>query len=178
WIGEQMLRLRIMSFRLYVDREPDLLKASLVRADEIAGDLAKAVNDYERLVVGEDERRQFNLVRQAMQDYVNIHKSLVAASARNEVEQMKTLLGGDYNRLSIELGKQLNRLVELNGQRAREQARQAEEQYRLADLGVPVVMAVAPLLTVPPANLLTRSIGAPLSPAVRLAEAGPQRDPA
>src|SRR5690606_16103283 len=74
WIGEQMLRLRIMSFRLYVDREPDLLKASLVRADEIAGDLAKAVNDYERLVVGEAEREQFRLVRQAMQDYVNIHK--------------------------------------------------------------------------------------------------------
>src|SRR5690606_30909118 len=136
WIGEQMLRLRIMSFRLYVDREPDLLKASLVRADEIAGDLAKAVNDYERLVVGEDERRQFNLVRQAMQDYVNIHKSMVAASARNDLEQMKTLLGGDYNRLSIELGKQLNRLIEVKGQIAGDFARQAEDEYRLADVGV------------------------------------------
>jgi methyl-accepting chemotaxis protein len=170
WIGEQMLRLRIMSFRLYVDREPDLLKASLVRADEIAGDLAKAVNDYERLVVGEDERRQFNLVRQAMQDYVNIHKSMVAASARNDLEQMKTLLGGDYNRLSIELGKQLNRLIEVKGQIAGDFARQAEDEYRLADVGVLVFMALAALLTIVLATLLTRSIVAPLSEAVRMTE--------
>src|SRR5690606_40024462 len=116
WIGEQMLRLRIMSFRLYVDREPDKLKASLIRADEIANDLAKAVNDYEKLVVSEAEREQFRLVRQAMQDYVNIHRSLVDASARGELEPMRALLGGDYNRLSIELGKQLNRLIEIKGQ--------------------------------------------------------------
>src|SRR5690606_5228916 len=135
--------------------------------DEIAGDLAKAVNDYERLVVGEDERRQFNLVRQAMQDYVNIHKSMVAASARNDLEQMKTLLGGDYNRLSIELGKQLNRLIEVKGQIAGDFARQAEDEYRLADVGVLVFMALAALLTIVLATLLTRSIVAPLSEAVR-----------
>lgn len=148
WIGEQMLRLRIMSFRLYVDREPAQLKASLVRADEIAGDLAKAVNDYEALVVSDAEREQFRLVRQAMQDYVNIHKSMVAASARNDLEQMKTLLGGDYNRLSIELGKQLNRLIEVKGQIAGDFARQAEDEYRLADVGVLVFMALAALLTI------------------------------
>ncbi len=112
-----------MSFRLYVDREPDKLKASLIRADEIANDLAKAVNDYEKLVVSEAEREQFRLVRQAMQDYVNIHKSLVDASARGELEPMRALLGGDYNRLSIELGKQLNRLIEIKGQIAGDFAR-------------------------------------------------------
>ena len=170
WIGEQMLRLRIMSFRLYVDREPAQLKASLVRADEIAGDLAKAVNDYEALVVSDAEREQFRLVRQAMQDYVNIHKSMVAASARNDLEQMKTLLGGDYNRLSIELGKQLNRLIEVKGQIAGDFARQAEDEYRLADVGVLVFMALAALLTIVLATLLTRSIVAPLSQAVRMAE--------
>lgn len=135
-----MLRLRIMSFRLYVDREPDKLKASLIRADEIANDLAKAVNDYEKLVVSEAEREQFRLVRQAMQDYVNIHKSLVDASARGELEPMRALLGGDYNRLSIELGKQLNRLIEIKGQIAGDFAQKAHEQYELADIGVLVFM--------------------------------------
>ena len=170
WISEQMLRLRIMSFRLYVDREDSKLKASLIRADEIAADLGKAVNDYERLVVSEAERNQFRLVRQAMQDYVNIHKSLVAASARNDVEQMQTLLGGDYNRLSIELGKQLNRLIEIKGQIATDFDQQAEDQYQLADIGVLIFMALAALLTIVLATVLTRSIVAPLSEAVRMAE--------
>ena len=170
WISEQMLRLRIMSFRLYVDREDDKLKASLARADEIANDLAKAVNDYETLIVSEAERSQFRLVRQAMQDYVNIHRSLVAASARGQVDEMKTLLGGDYNRLSIELGKQLNRLIEIKGQIATDFARQAEEQYELADVGVLVFMGLAALLTIVLASVLTRSIVAPLSEAVRMAE--------
>ena len=170
WIGEQMLRLRIMSFRLYVDREPDKLKASLIRADEIANDLAKAVNDYEKLVVSEAEREQFRLVRQAMQDYVNIHKSLVDASARGELEPMRALLGGDYNRLSIELGKQLNRLIEIKGQIAGDFAQKAHEQYELADIGVLVFMALAALLTIVLASVLTRSIVAPLSEAVRMAE--------
>ncbi|KHL70945.1 putative methyl-accepting chemotaxis protein [Pseudomonas flexibilis] len=170
WIGEQMLRLRIMSFRLYVDREPDKLKASLIRADEIANDLAKAVNDYEKLVVSEAEREQFRLVRQAMQDYVNIHRSLVDASARGELEPMRALLGGDYNRLSIELGKQLNRLIEIKGQIAGDFAQKAHEQYELADIGVLVFMALAALLTIVLASVLTRSIVAPLSEAVRMAE--------
>src|SRR5690606_10554419 len=170
WVGEQMLRLGIMSFRLYVDREPAQLKASYTRADELAGYLAKAVHDYEALVVSDAEREQFGLVRQATLDYVNIHKSMVAAAARNDLEQMKTLLGGDYNRLSIELGKQLNRLIEVKGQIAGDFARQAEEEYRLADIGVLVFMVVAALLTVLLATLLTRSIVAPLSQAVRMAE--------
>src|SRR5690606_28659960 len=49
-------------------------------------------------------------------------------------------------------------------------AQQAHDQYELADIGVLVFMGLAALLTIVLASVLTRSIVAPLSEAVRMAE--------
>src|SRR5690606_9913218 len=169
-VSEKMLRLRIMSFRLLVDREEDKLKASLARADELVGELSAEIGGYERLISNDAERVQFSELKRAMNDYVGIHQRLVQFSHQNDLQQMHALLGGDYNRLSIALGAQLNKLVKMNSEAAADFTELSRAEYQRAEIGVMIFLIIAALLTVGLALIFTRSIVAPLGEAVRVAE--------
>jgi len=175
-ISEAMLRLRIISFRILVDREDEQLRSTIARGDELVTELDTLVKAYSKLIVTDAERSQFNLFEQALQDYIGIHKRLVEVSGTGDVESVRSLLGGEYTELSIKLGAQLKTLVKINNSDAQAFAALSQSQYEHSNIGVFASMGVAVALTILLAYLFTRSIVAPLSEAVKAAEAVAQGD--
>ncbi|WP_028241365.1 methyl-accepting chemotaxis protein [Stutzerimonas azotifigens] len=170
-ISDRMLRLRIISFRILVDREEAQLRSTIARGDELVQELSTAVDGYSKVIASDAERNQFNQFKQALSAYVGIHKRLVELSNAGDIEGVRTLLGGDYNKLSIQLGAQLAELVKINNAAAEVVATQSQAQYDRANLGVMISIVLAVGLTVVLAMLFTRSIVAPLGEAVEAAEA-------
>jgi methyl-accepting chemotaxis protein len=170
-ISDKMLRLRIISFRILVDREDSQLRSSISRGDELIGELGKEMDRYATLISSEGEKVQFAAFRQVLADYVRIHKQLVEKSGNGDIEGVRTLLGGDYTQYSVKLGAQLNELIKLNTSAAQSVATLSQDQYEHANTGVMLSMALAVALTIALATLLTRSIVAPLREAVSAAEA-------
>src|SRR5690606_12340164 len=117
-ISDKMLRLRIISFRILVDREESQLRGSISRGDELIGELGKALDSYSRLINSDEEKAQFVLFQQVLADYVRIHKQLVEKSGTGDLDGVRALLGGDYTKYSVKLGAQLNELIKLNTQAA------------------------------------------------------------
>lgn len=170
-ISDKMLRLRIISFRILVDREESQLRGSISRGDELIGELDKALEDYARLISSDSEKARFRMFKQVLADYVRIHRQLVEKSGQGDIEGMRTLLGGEYTEHSVKLGAQLNELIKLNGTAAESIATLSQSQYERSNIGVLLSMALAVALTIVLATLLTRSIVAPLREAVQAAEA-------
>ena len=169
-VSDKMLRLRIISFRILVDRDEAQLRSTVARGDELIDQLGDELRVYEKLISSEAEQQQYANFKRTLADYVAIHKRLVQLSRQNDLDTIRTFLGGEYTRLSIELGAQLNKLVKINGEAAQAFTALAEQEYRRAEIGVNIFLLVAALLTVALALLLTRSIVAPLGEAVRVAE--------
>ena len=169
-VSEKMLRLRIISFRILADREEAQLRSTLSRGDELVGELVDEMSRYEKLIASEVERTQFAHFQRALSDYVGIHQRLVQLSHQNDLEQVRSLLGGDYTRLSIELGAQLNKLVTMNSEAAANFTELSRAEYERAEIGVMIFLIVAALLTVGLALMFTRSIVVPLGEAVQVAE--------
>nr|WP_046489731.1 methyl-accepting chemotaxis protein [Pseudomonas veronii] len=170
-ISDRMLRLRIISFRILVDREESQLRGSISRGDELIGELGKALDGYAALINSDAEKAQFALFKEVLADYVRIHKQLVEKSATGDIEAVRALLGGDYTKYSVKLGAQLNELIKLNTSAAQSFATLSQSQYERSNIGVMLSMALAVALTILLATLFTRSIVAPLREAVQAAEA-------
>ena len=170
-ISDKMLRLRIISFRILVDREEGQLRGSINRGDELIGELGKGLDGYAKLISTDTEKAQFALFKQVLADYVRIHKQLVEKSNTGDIEGVRSLLGGAYTDYSVKLGAQLNELIKLNTASAQSFAALSQSQYERSNIGVMISMALAVALTVLLATLFTRSIVSPLRQAVSAAEA-------
>ncbi|MDH1261974.1 methyl-accepting chemotaxis protein [Pseudomonas sp. GD03944] len=169
-INEKMLRLRIVSFRLLVDREPEAVRVTVARADELARELATANDRYKELLNSDDERRQYDIYNGLLRDYLIVNKQAATLSSENRLDELRTLLGGDYKRQSDALGEQFNKLLGINRTLADASAANADTVYNSSITGVIVFIAVAASLTVLFAILLTRSIVAPLRETVAVAQ--------
>jgi methyl-accepting chemotaxis protein len=170
-ISDKMLRLRIISFRILVDREDTQLRSSISRGNELIGELDSALNDYAKLINSDVEKTQYAAFKQVLADYVRIHMRLVEKSNSGDIEAVRSLLGGEYTQFSVKLGGQLNELIKLNTAAAKTFAAQSQEQYERSDIGVMLSMGLAVAMTILLATLFTRSIVAPLREAVAAAEA-------
>ncbi|MCU9948484.1 methyl-accepting chemotaxis protein [Pseudomonas sp. PDM13] len=169
-INEKMLRLRIVSFRILVDREPELLRATNQRQAELTGQLHKAQDDYEKLVDDGEELAQYNRFKSVLEGYYRVNDQLVRLSDAGKLDELRALLGGEYKKYSDELGVQLEALMKINQRIAADTALQSTAQYDNAVLVVTAVMVLAALLTGVLALILTRSIVTPLDEAMKVAE--------
>jgi len=169
-INEKVLRMRIVSFRLLVDREPADLAESVRRSKELAVQLNDSKVRYEALIDDASERSQFGQFDTALARYFDINEALLNLSEQERIGEMQQLLGTDYKALSDQLGVQLGKLIAINKAGAAELGKQAASDYELA-IGVVIgVILSAAVLTAVLAFLLTRSIVNPLRLAVSVAE--------
>jgi methyl-accepting chemotaxis protein len=169
-INEAMLRLRITAYRLLVDREEDKVRATVVRIEELKGQLKNAMASYEKLVDDDVERAQFQSFKRLVGEYEAVNRDLLQLSNANKPVEMLALLGGNYKKASDELGLQMKALTKINQDGAVDSAQQAEQAYAQAITGVVAFIVVAALLTGLMALLFTRSITLPLTRAVRVAQ--------
>ncbi len=169
-INEKMLRMRIVSFRLFVDREAADLAESARRSEELAEQLRKARTTYEALIDNDIERAQYERFDAALERYFDINEKLLALSDEGRISDIQQLLGTTYKALSDQLGEQVTKLVEINKTGAAESGKKATSDYELSISVVLGVMLAAAALTALLAFALTRSIVRPLRLAVSVAE--------
>ncbi|WP_414718315.1 methyl-accepting chemotaxis protein [Stutzerimonas nosocomialis] len=167
---EKMLRMRIQSFRMLVEREPADVAASLRRSNELAQQLLEIERGYESLIADDTERAQYRVFDKALNDYLKVNQQLLTLSEQGRIGEIQALLASSYEALSDQLGVELDKLVEINKTGAVDAGKKAADAYEFSIAVVVGMLLAAAMLTVVLAYLLTRSIVQPLRLAVSVAE--------
>ncbi|MGA4446170.1 methyl-accepting chemotaxis protein [Ectopseudomonas chengduensis] len=169
-VSQDILRLRAVTLRLMLNRDPDELQRNLRLADELRTELSAADSSYQKLISGSEERSLYEVFRRAEAAYLQEQGKIVAFIRQGNFDDAIAVTRGTLNQHADDMARALTDLSELNRKGAIEAARKAGQVFDSARTWVVVMMALAALATVGLALLLTRSIVAPLTEAVRLAE--------
>lgn len=169
-VNEYVLRLRIFSLRMLVNREPEMLQESDQRIAEIITQLQAAKSAYSALPAEADERAIYQQFDGTLTQYIGLLNQAAQLSRDNKVEETRALINTSMRQTSDLMTKQLKDLVDINRAGAVAGSKVAGQQYDGATIAIIAVAVIASLMTVLLAWLLTRSIVAPLSRAVNAAQ--------
>ncbi|RON24338.1 methyl-accepting chemotaxis protein [Pseudomonas brassicacearum] len=169
-LTENVLRLRILSFRVLTNREPAALQEAQTRIGVLMDKVRNAQNSYAALPAQPDEAVLYKTFTATLDSYMQAQNQMMDLSRQNQTEEMRTLINTRIKDGTDLMGEQLNKLVALNNGYAKAASAEAGEHYNSAVTGIVVVAVIAALLTVLLAWLLTRSIVTPLNRAVQAAE--------
>ncbi|MEO6680334.1 MAG: methyl-accepting chemotaxis protein [Pseudomonas sp.] len=169
-VTENILRMRILSFRILVNREPASLQEAESRIGVLTDKVRKAQAAYAALPQVPDEATLYKVFSTTLDNYMQAQREMMDLSRQNKVDEMRSLINTRIKDGTDLMGEQLNRLVAYNTDGAKAAGIIAEDNYNAAVNGIIVVSVVAALMTVLLAWLLTRSIVTPLNRAVQAAE--------
>jgi len=167
---ENVLRLRILSFRVLINREPAALQEAQTRIGVLMDKLRSAQASYANLPAQPEEAALYKTFTATLDSYMQAQNEMMDLSRQNQLDEMRTLINTRIKDGTDQMGEQLNKLVALNNNYAKAASAEAGEHYSSAITGIVVVAVIAALLTVLLAWLLTRSIVTPLNRAVQAAE--------
>jgi methyl-accepting chemotaxis protein len=169
-MGLTVMRLRAITLRMLLNREPEVLRASEGRSEELRAALAKANSEYEALLSDDQERALYERYQQAERLYLAGQANVVELSKQDRLEDARTVINGDYGKHADQLAAVLNEINTYNRKLASQSAEQSAEMFSAARIWVIAAMIAAALATIVLAMLLTRSIVQPLSEALHMAE--------
>ncbi|OEC36320.1 methyl-accepting chemotaxis protein [Pseudomonas cuatrocienegasensis] len=169
-MGLTVMRLRAITLRLLLNREPEVVSVSENRSQELRTALAKANSDYEALLSSDEDREQYGRYQQLERQYLAGQANIVELSKQNRLDEARAVINGDYAKHADQLAAVLNEINTYNRELASQSAEQSAEIFSTARLWVIVAMVAAAIATVLLAMLLTRSIVSPLSEALHVAE--------
>ncbi|WP_040263405.1 methyl-accepting chemotaxis protein [Pseudomonas massiliensis] len=167
---ENVLRLRITSFRVLVNREPAALAETQTRIATLVDKVAQARAQYGALPKGEQEGKLFHAFEATLDSYLAAQKSMLELSRGDRLEEMRTLINTRIKAGTDQMGDQLRELVAVNKAEAVNASAAAGDRYRQGVWTVIGVALAACVLTVVLALWLTRSIVSPLNHAIRVAD--------
>ena len=169
-VTENVLRLRILSFRILVNRDPAGLQEAQTRIGVLVDKVRTAQASYAALPAGSEERALYQTFATTLDNYLQAQNQMIDLSRQDKVDEMRTLINTKIKDGTDKMGEQLNQLIAINSADAKTASSQAGDQYSGAITGIIVVAVIAALLTVVLAWLLTRSIVTPLNRAVAAAQ--------
>ncbi|WP_460138077.1 methyl-accepting chemotaxis protein [Pseudomonas sp. S2_A10] len=169
-VTENVLRMRILSFRVLVNREPASLQEAETRIAVLIDKVRKAQASYAALPAGPEERAVFQTFSTTLDNYLQAQNQMIELSRKGDLEAMRALINTRIKEGTDQMGEQLNKLIGMNTAGARAAAIKAGENYDSAITGIIIVAVIAALATVLLAWLLTRSIVTPLNRAVLAAQ--------
>ncbi|QHF42668.1 methyl-accepting chemotaxis protein [Pseudomonas sp. S35] len=164
------LRLRVLSYRLLTNREPDVQQKTLEAFELRNQQIRTAQGVYEKLIESSEERSTYNEYVRLLGQYHQIEERMKSLSRANQVDELRTLLNTELLSNSELVNAVLTRLLDINNKMALATNQEAEDQYNAAFNLVVGLLVAATLLTVLFAWLLTRSITLPISQALEAAE--------
>ncbi|QOU05815.1 methyl-accepting chemotaxis protein [Pseudomonas fluorescens] len=164
------LRLRVLSYRLLTNREPDVQQKTLEAFDLRNQQIRTAQGVYEKLIDSSEERSTYDEYVRLLSQYHQIEERMKSLSRANQMEELRSLLNTELLSNSEQVNAVLTRLLEINNKMALATNQQAEDQYNLAFDLVVGLLVIATALTLLFAWLLTRSITVPISQALDAAE--------
>jgi methyl-accepting chemotaxis protein len=169
-VSQDILRLRAVTLRLMLNREPDELKRNLQLTDDLRSQLSTADSTYEKLISSPEERALYEGFRRSEAGYLQEQGKIVAFVRQGNFDDAIAVTRGTLNKHADEMTRALRDLANLNRKGATDAASDAGEVFASARVWVISMIVFAALATVVLAMLLTRSIVAPLAEAVRVAE--------
>src|ERR1700756_4047264 len=164
------LRLRVLSYRLLTNREPDVQQKTLEAFDVRNQQIRTAQAVYEKLIDSSEERAAYDEYVRLLGQYHQIEERMKSLSRANQVDELRTLLNTELLNNSEQVNAVLNRLLDINNKRATAPNQQAADQYDMAFELVVILLILATALTMLFAWLLTRSITLPIAQALDAAE--------
>ncbi len=168
-VMENVLRMRILSFRILVNRDPASLKEAETRINVLVEKLHKANNSYAALPATPEETELYKAFSATLEKYLQAQQEMLELSRQDKADQLRSLINTRIKEGTDLMGEQLNKLIAINVAGASEASAKAGENYSSAITGIIVVSIIAALATVLLALLLTRSIVAPLNRALEAA---------
>ncbi|VVM85656.1 hypothetical protein PS623_02502 [Pseudomonas fluorescens] len=164
------LRLRTLSYRLLVNRDPATQQDTLRLLDERNAQIDKARSRYQTFIVAAEEQAAFDQYGQLLTQYRQLETRMRNLSQANRIEELADLLNRDLLTNSEQINKVMNTLLEMNTEQARNANATAANQYSTAFTLVIGLLIAATVLTLICALLLTRSIVKPIEEALQAAE--------
>ncbi|QYM98917.1 methyl-accepting chemotaxis protein [Pseudomonas protegens] len=169
-LTENVLRLRILSFRVLVNREPAGLAEAQTRIGVLVDNARKAQASYAALPAGPQEAALYKTFATTLDNYLQAQNEMLELSRQNKLDEMRSLINSRIKEGTDQMGEQLNQLIAINAADARSASKAAGEHYSSAIAGIVAVAVLAALLTIVLALLLTRSIVTPLNKALNAAQ--------
>ncbi|XJP67157.1 methyl-accepting chemotaxis protein [Pseudomonas sp. A1230] len=169
-MSQDMLRLRALTMRLLLNRDPQALQQNVAKLDELRAVLSEAQQRYDVLIVLPEERQLFDRFKVAEQQYLELQAQVLQLSAQNRVEEAARILNGEMSPLADEIAVVLRQLVELNKHNANLATEGARLVFTQSRVWVGVMIGVTALITIGLALLLTRSIVLPLAQSLGVAQ--------
>ncbi|MBK5354716.1 methyl-accepting chemotaxis protein [Pseudomonas sp. TH41] len=167
---ENVLRMRILSFRVLVNREPAALQDAQTRIGVLVDNFRNAQASYAALPAQPEEAALYKTFTATLDGYMQAQNQMLELSRQNKLDEMRTVINTRIKDGTDQMGEQLNKLVALNTGYAKTASAVAGEHYSIAMTGIIAIAVVAALMTVLLAWLLTRSIVTPLNRALQAAE--------
>ncbi|POA43835.1 methyl-accepting chemotaxis protein [Pseudomonas sp. MPR-ANC1] len=169
-MSQDMLRLRALTMRLLLNRDPQALAQNVAKLNELRGVLSEAQQRYDVLIVLPEERKLFDRFKVAEHKYLEFQAQVMQLSAQDRVEEAAAILNGEMSPLADDMAVTLRELVELNKHNANLATEAARLVFINSRVWVGVMIAVTALITIGLALLLTRSIVLPLAQSLGVAE--------
>nr|WP_077045074.1 methyl-accepting chemotaxis protein [Pseudomonas sp. KK4] len=164
------LRLRVLSYRLLVNREPDVQQKTMELLEQRNQQIRTAQGIYEKLIASPQERTAYDQYVQLLGQYRQIEERMKTLSRNNQVDDLRSLLNADLLSNSEAINAVLAKLLEINTRQTLDTNQQAADQYDTAFNLVVVLLVIATALTLLFAWLLTNSITGPIANALNAAE--------
>jgi methyl-accepting chemotaxis protein len=169
-LTEGSIRLRVLSYRLMLNRDPDTLQ----KTNELLAMRNKQIDDaravYVKLISAPEEQSAYDQYVQLLNDYRQLESRMKSLSQANDLTELTRLLSADLQTNSDQMNVVLGKLVEMNTQQLNEASTNANQQYSTAFTMVVTLLIIATALTLLFAWLLTNSITRPIASALNAAE--------
>ncbi|QZP34897.1 methyl-accepting chemotaxis protein [Pseudomonas sp. DR48] len=164
------LRLRVLSYRLLVNREPDVQQKTFELFDLRNQQIRDAQKVYEPLIDGPQERAAYDQYVQLLAQYRQLEDRMKTLSRNNQVDELRKMLNTELLSNSEAVNSALAKLLEINTQQVDATNTQAGDQYSTSFNLVITLLVIAGGLTLLFAWLLTNSITKPIANALSAAE--------
>ena len=169
-MNQDVLRIRALTLRLLVNRDPQAVAQNEQKIAEIKTGLHHAEGVYEALIVLPEERVLFDRFKHEEQQYLQRQEQVVGLSKANRLEEAIAVVNGEMNQMADQMAVTLRELVNLNKSSANEAARLAQQVFSQSRVWVMVMIGVTALITIGLAVWLTRSIVLPLAQSLKVAQ--------
>ncbi|RMT94908.1 hypothetical protein ALP39_00759 [Pseudomonas marginalis pv. marginalis] len=169
-ISQDVLRIRALTLRLLVNRDPQAVAQNEQKITETKAGLNSAEQLYEALIVLPEERVLFDRFKGEQQRYLQRQEQVVVLSKANRLEDAIQVVNGEMNQFADQMALTLRALVNLNKVSANEAAKQAQNVFSESRTWVIAMVALATLVTIGLAIWLTRSIMLPLAQSLQVAQ--------
>ncbi|MGY3173268.1 methyl-accepting chemotaxis protein [Pseudomonas sp. TE12234] len=169
-MSQDMLRLRALTMRLLINRDPQAQAQNVSKINELKSVLEQAQQRYDKLIVLPEERALFDRFKAAERKYLQFQSQVMAEATQGRVDEAAAILNGEMNPLADEITIALKELVALNQNNANLATEAGRQVFNQSRVWVGVMIGVSALITIGLALLLTRSIVLPLSQSLKVAE--------